>query len=116
MEIVQESLEREFDLDLITTAPNVRYLVTTTDGQTTEIDSPAKIPDAVRIAKIEEPVIRAVILTPDEYLGGILPLLEEKRGTQKGFESIAANRAMVTCDRLLNAIVLDVYDRSKSVR
>src|SRR5436309_6052522 len=95
MEIVQERLEREFDLDLITTAPNVRYLVTTTDGQTTEIDSPAKIPDAVRIAKIEEPVIRAAILTAVEYLGGILPLLEEKRGTQKGFEYIAANRVML---------------------
>ena len=115
MEIVQERLEREFDLDLITTAPNVRYLVTTTDGQTTEIDSPAKIPDAVRIAKIEEPVIRAVILTPDEYLGGILTLLEEKRGTQKGFEYIAANRVMLTYELPLNEIVLDFYDRLKSV-
>src|SRR5213593_1035221 len=115
MEIVEERLEREFDLDLITTAPNVRYLVTTTDGQTTEIDSPAKIPDAVRIAKIEEPVIRAVILTPDEYLGGILPLLEEKRGTQKGFEYIAANRVMLTYELPLNEIVLDFYDRLKSV-
>ncbi len=115
MEIVQERLEREFDLDLITTAPNVRYMVTTTDGQTTEIDSPAKMPEAVRIAKIEEPVIRAVILTPDEYLGGILPLLEEKRGTQKGFEYIAANRVMLTYELPLNEIVLDFYDRLKSV-
>jgi GTP-binding protein LepA len=115
MEIVQERLEREFDLDLITTAPNVRYLVTTTDGATTEIDSPAKMPEAVRIAKIEEPVIRAVILTPDEYLGGILPLLEEKRGTQKGFEYIASNRVMLTYELPLNEIVLDFYDRLKSV-
>src|SRR3989442_1474319 len=115
MEIVQERLEREFNLDLITTAPNVRYLITTTDGQTTEIDSPAKMPEAVRIAKIEEPVIRAVILTPDEYLGGILPLLEEKRGTQKGFEYIAANRVMLTYQLPLNEIVLDFYDRLKSV-
>jgi GTP-binding protein LepA len=115
MEIVQERLEREFDLDLITTAPNVRYLVTTTDGQTTEIDSPAKMPEAVRIAKIEEPVIRAVILTPDEYLGGILPLLEEKRGTQKGFEYITTNRVMLTYELPLNEIVLDFYDRLKSV-
>ena len=115
MEIVQERLEREFDLDLITTAPNVRYLVTTTDGQTTEIDSPAKMPEAVRITKIEEPVIRAVILTPDEYLGGILPLLEEKRGTQEGFEYIAANRVMLTYELPLNEIVLDFYDRLKSV-
>jgi GTP-binding protein LepA len=115
MEIVQERLEREFDLDLITTAPNVRYLVTTTDGVTTEIDSPAKMPESVRIAKIEEPVIRAVILTPDEYLGGILPLLEEKRGTQKGFEYIASNRVMLTYELPLNEIVLDFYDRLKSV-
>lgn len=115
MEIVQERLEREFDLDLITTAPNVRYLVTTTDGVTTEIDSPAKMPEAVRISKIEEPVIRAVILTPDEYLGGILPLLEEKRGTQKGFEYIASNRVMLTYELPLNEIVLDFYDRLKSV-
>ncbi len=115
MEIVQERLEREFDLDLITTAPNVRYQITTTDGQMTEIDSPAKMPEAVRIAKIEEPMIRAVILTPDEYLGGILPLLEEKRGTQKGFEYIAANRVMLTYELPLNEIVLDFYDRLKSV-
>jgi GTP-binding protein LepA len=115
MEIVQERLEREFNLDLITTAPNVRYQITTTDGQMTEIDSPAKMPEAVRIAKIEEPVIRAVILTPDEYLGGILPLLEEKRGTQKGFEYIASNRVMLTYELPLNEIVLDFYDRLKSV-
>src|ERR671919_755111 len=115
MEIVQERLEREFDLDLITTAPGVRYLVTTTDGVVTEIDSPAKMPDPGRIAKIEEPIIRAVILTPDEHLGGILPLLEEKRGTQKGFEYIAANRVMLTYELPLNEIVLDFYDRLKSV-
>ncbi len=115
MEIVQERLEREFDLDLITTAPNVRYLVTTTDGVTTEIDSPAKMPESVRIAKIEEPMIKAVILTPDEFLGGILPLLEEKRGTQKGFEYIAANRVMLTYELPLNEIMLDFYDRLKSV-
>ena len=83
MEIVQERLEREFNLDLISTAPSVRYVVTTTDGVVEEIDSPAKMPDPGRIVKIEEPVIRAVILTPDEHLGGILPLLEEKRGVQK---------------------------------
>src|ERR1041385_6751770 len=115
MEIVQERLEREFDLDLITTAPNVRYQITTTDGVMTEIDSPAKMPEAVRIAKIEEPVIRAVILPPDECLGGILPLLEEKRGTQKGFEYIAANRVMLTYELPLNEIMLDFYDRLKSV-
>jgi GTP-binding protein LepA len=115
MEIVQERLEREFNLDLITTAPGVRYLVTTSDNQVLEIDSPAKMPDPGRILKIEEPVIRATILTPDEYLGGILPLLEEKRGLQKGFEYIAANRVMLTYELPLNEIVLDFYDRLKSV-
>ena len=115
MEIVQERLEREFNLDLITTAPGVRYLVTTTDGQVLEIDSPAKMPDPGRIVKIEEPVIRATILSSDEFLGGILPLLEEKRGVQKGFEYIAADRVMLTYELPLNEIVLDFYDRLKSV-
>ncbi|MGH9908732.1 MAG: translation elongation factor 4, partial [Pyrinomonadaceae bacterium] len=115
MEIVRERLEREFNLDLITTAPGVRYLVTTTDNETLEVDSPAKMPEPVRIAKIEEPVIRATILSTDEYLGGILPLLEEKRGVQKGFEYIAANRVMLTYELPLNEIVLDFYDRLKSV-
>jgi GTP-binding protein LepA len=115
MEIVQERLEREFNLDLITTAPGVRYRITTTDGETTEIDSPAKMPDPGRIVKIEEPVILATILTSDDYLGGILPLLEEKRGIQKKFEYIAANRVMLTYELPLNEIVLDFYDRLKSV-
>jgi GTP-binding protein LepA len=115
MEIVQERLEREFNLNLITTAPGVRYLVTTTDGERREIDSPAKMPDPVNISKIEEPVILATILTSDEYLGGILPLLEEKRGVQKKFEYIASNRVMLTYELPLNEIVLDFYDRLKSV-
>jgi GTP-binding protein LepA len=115
MEIVQERLEREFNLDLITTAPGVRYRVTTTDGEVHEIDSPAKMPDAGRIAKIEEPVISATILTSDDFLGGILPLLEEKRGVQKKFEYIAEKRVMLTYDLPLNEIVLDFYDRLKSV-
>jgi GTP-binding protein LepA len=115
MEIVQERLEREFDLDLITTAPGVRYRVTTTDGETVEVDSPAKMPDAVRIAKIEEPIIEATILSSDEFLGGILPLLEEKRGVQKKFEYIADKRVMLVYSLPLNEIVLDFYDRLKSV-
>src|SRR4030095_8909300 len=115
MEIVQERLEREFNLDLISTAPSVRYLVTTTDGAVMDIDSPRRMPHPGRIAKIEEPIIRAVILTPDDYLGGILPLLEEKRGLQKGFEYIAANRVMLTYELPLNEIVMDFYDRLKSV-
>jgi GTP-binding protein LepA len=115
MEIVQERLEREFDLDLITTAPGVRYRVTTTDGEVVEVDSPAKMPDAVRISKIEEPMIEATILTTDEFLGGILPLLEEKRGVQKKFEYIAEKRVMLVYELPLNEIVLDFYDRLKSV-
>jgi GTP-binding protein LepA len=115
MEIVQERLEREFNLDLITTAPGVRYRVTTTDNEVLEIDSPAKMPDPVRIQQIEEPVILATILTSDEYLGGILPLLEEKRGVQRKFEYIAAKRVMLTYELPLNEIVLDFYDRLKSV-
>jgi GTP-binding protein LepA len=115
MEIVQERLEREFNLDLITTAPGVRYRVTTTDGEVVEVDSPAKMPDSVRIVKIEEPVILATILTSDEYLGGILPLLEEKRGVQKKFEYIAEKRVMLVYELPLNEIVLDFYDRLKSV-
>jgi GTP-binding protein LepA len=115
MEIVQERLEREFDLDLITTAPGVRYRVTTTDGEVVEVDSPAKMPDAVRISKIEEPMIEATILSNDEFLGGILPLLEEKRGVQKKFEYIAEKRVMLVYELPLNEIVLDFYDRLKSV-
>ena len=115
MEIVQERLEREFNLDLITTAPGVRYRVTTTDGAVAEIDSPSKMPDTGRISKIEEPFIEATILTNDDFLGGILPLLDEKRGVQKKFEYITTNRVMLVYELPLNEIVLDFYDRLKSV-
>lgn len=115
MEIIQERLEREFNLDLITTAPGVRYRVTTTDGEVTEVDSPSKMPDTGRIANIEEPFIEATILTSDSFLGGILPLLDEKRGVQKKFEYITDNRVMLVYELPLNEIVLDFYDRLKSV-
>ncbi|HRI02310.1 MAG TPA: translation elongation factor 4 [Pyrinomonadaceae bacterium] len=115
MEIVQERLEREFNLELITTAPGVRYRVTTTDGEVAEIDSPSKMPDTGRIVKIEEPFIEATILTNDDYLGGILPLLDEKRGIQKKFEYVTTNRVMLVYELPLNEIVLDFYDRLKSV-
>ncbi len=115
MEIVQERLEREFNLELITTAPGVRYRVTTTDGEVAEIDSPSKMPDTGRITKIEEPFIEATILTNDEFLGGILPLLDEKRGVQKKFEYVTTNRVMLVYELPLNEIVLDFYDRLKSV-
>ncbi|MBV6496059.1 MAG: elongation factor 4 [Acidobacteria bacterium ACB1] len=115
MEIIQERLEREFNLDLITTAPGVRYRVTTTDGVVHEIDSPSQMPDPGRTAKIEEPVIEATILTSDAYLGGILPLLDEKRGVQKKFEYVTKDRVMLVYELPLNEIVLDFYDRLKSV-
>jgi GTP-binding protein LepA len=114
MEIVQERLEREFNLSLITTAPGVRYRVTTTKGEVMEIHNPAKLPDPAAIAKFEEPIITAMILTSDEYLGPILNLAEEKRGVQKGFEYVTRNRVLVTYDLPLNEIVLDFYDRLKS--
>jgi GTP-binding protein LepA len=115
MEIIQERLEREFDLDLITTAPGVRYRVTTTRGEVLEVDSPSKMPETGKIEKIEEPYIEATILTHDAYLGGILPLLDEKRGVQKKFEYVAENRVMLVYELPLNEIVLDFYDRLKSV-
>ncbi len=115
MEIIQERLEREFNLDLITTAPGVRYRVTTTDGIVHEIDSPSQMPNPARIQKIEEPYIDATILTNDAFLGGILPLLEEKRGVQRRFEYVTKDRVMLVYELPLNEIVLDFYDRLKSV-
>ena len=115
MEIVQERLEREFDQDLITTAPGVLYRVTTTDGEVREIDSPAKLPDTGRIEKFEEPVITAMILTPSEHVGGILSLCQDKRGVQKGIEYLSSNRVLVTYELPFNEVVLDFYDRLKTL-
>jgi GTP-binding protein LepA len=114
MEIVQERLEREFDLSLITTAPGVRYRVTTKKGETLEIHNPSKLPEAGEIQIFEEPLITAMILTDDAYLGPILKLLEEKRGIQKGFEYVSRNRVHITYELPLNEIVLDFHDRLKS--
>jgi GTP-binding protein LepA len=114
MEIVQERLEREFDLELITTAPNVRYQVTTTAGETFEIDSPSRLPDPGKIEKIEEPIIRAMIMTNDEFVGPLFALLEEKRGTQLGFEYLTQKRVLLTYELPLSEIMLDFYDRLKS--
>jgi GTP-binding protein LepA len=115
MEIVQERLEREFDMDLVTTAPGVLYRVTTTDGEVQEIDSPAKLPDAGRIEKIEEPVITAMILTPVEHVGGILQLCQDKRGVQKSLEYLASDRVLITYELPFNEVVLDFYDRLKTI-
>ncbi|NUR52898.1 MAG: elongation factor 4 [Acidobacteria bacterium] len=115
MEIVQERLEREFDVDLVTTAPGVLYRVTTTDGEVQEIDSPAKLPEAGRIATIEEPVITAMILTPSAHVGAILELCQEKRGVQKGLEYLASDRVLITYELPFNEVVLDFYDRLKTM-
>jgi GTP-binding protein LepA len=114
LEIVQERLSREFDLNLITTAPSVIYRVDLTDGRTVELHNPVDFPDPSRILRTEEPWIRATILVPDEYLGGVLSLCEERRGVQKGLTYVG-NRAMVTYILPLNEVVFDFYDRLKSV-
>jgi GTP-binding protein LepA len=115
MEIVQERLEREFGLNLITTAPSVRYRITRVTGEVMEVDSPAKFPNPSDIRKIEEPIIKAMIITNDESVGGLLHLCQEKRGTQKNFEYLSPTRVMLTYELPLNEIVLDFYDRLKSV-
>jgi GTP-binding protein LepA len=115
MEIVQERLEREFDVDLVTTAPGVLYRVTTTDGAVHEIDSPAKLPDAGLITKIEEPVITAMIMTPAEHVGGILQLCQDKRGVQKKLEYTASDRVLITYELPFNEVVLDFYDKLKTI-
>jgi GTP-binding protein LepA len=114
LEIVQERLEREFNIDLITTAPGVRYRVTTTKGDVIEVDNPTRFPSPTEIQQIEEPIIEATVITREEYLGGILALLEDKRGVQKKFEYIGSGRVMLVYELPLNEIVLDFYDRLKS--
>jgi len=115
MEIVQERLEREYNMDLVTTAPGVLYRVTTTDGEVHEIDSPSKLPEAGNVLKIEEPVITAMILTPSEHVGAVLELCQEKRGVQKSLEYLSSNRVLVTYELPFNEVVLDFYDRLKTI-
>ena len=114
LEIVQERLEREFQIDLITTAPGVRYKVTTLNGSVIEVDNPTKFPNPAEIKEIDEPIIDATVITREEYVGEILKLLEEKRGTQKKFEYIGTGRVLLLYQLPLNEIVLDFYDRLKS--
>jgi GTP-binding protein LepA len=115
MEIIQERLEREYELDLITTAPGVRYHITLTDGTVLEVDNPSRWPEPTNIESIREPVIAAKILTNEEYVGGIFKLVEEKRGKQLNFEYVTPTRVMLTYELPLNEIVLDFYDRLKSI-
>jgi len=115
MEIIRERLEREFALSLITTAPTVAYRVTTTDGAALIVDSPAKLPPVQNIATMEEPIILATMHLPETYLGGVLKLCEEKRGRQREMKYLGRNRIMLIYELPLNEIVLDFYDRLKSV-
>jgi GTP-binding protein LepA len=115
MEIVQERLEREYGMDLVTTAPGVLYRVTTTDGEVHEIDSPAKLPDAGRIDKLEEPIITAMILTPSEFVGPILQLCQDKRGVQKKLEYLKSDRVLITYELPFNEVVMDFYDKLKTM-
>jgi GTP-binding protein LepA len=114
LEIIQERLSREFDLDLIATAPSVIYEIHLTDGEILELHNPADMPDVVRISEIHEPWIEATIFTPDEFLGGILKLCQDRRGIQKEL-SYVGSRAMVRYELPLNEVVFDFYDRLKSI-
>jgi GTP-binding protein LepA len=113
-EIVQERLEREFDLSLITTAPSVAYRVTTTGGEVREVHNPSQLPDASQILRIEEPIIEAMVLTPDKYLGAALDLLQSRRGVQKKLEYITTQRVLLTYELPLNEVVFDFYNLLKS--
>ena len=115
MEIVQERLEREFALSLITTAPTVAYRVTTTTGDVLMIESPTKLPPVQNVTLIEEPMIRATVHLPSEYLGGILKLCEDKRGHQREIRYLGENRVMLVYQLPLNEVVVDFYDRLKSI-
>jgi len=114
LEIIRERLEREFNIDLIATAPSVVYRIYLTDGTLKELHNPADMPEAQRVAKIEEPWIEATILVPDEYLGAVLKLCEDRRGRQKNL-TYAGSRAMLVYELPLNEVVFDFYDRLKSV-
>ncbi len=114
LDIIRERLEREFDLDLITTAPSVVYKIHLRDGETIELHNPADMPDPMRIERIEEPWIKATILVPDEYLGSVLKLCEDRRGRQLDL-TYAGSRAMLVYRLPLNEVVFDFYDRLKSV-
>ena len=114
LEIIRERLEREFNIDLIATAPSVIYRVHLTDGSMKELHNPADMPDTQKIAKIEEPWIEATILVPDEHLGSVLKLCEDRRGRQKNL-TYAGSRAMLVYELPLNEVVFDFYDRLKSI-
>jgi GTP-binding protein LepA len=113
MDIVQERLEREYDMDLITTAPTVVYEVKTRDGTVTEIDNPSKLPDPSSIDEIREPIIRATIIMPQEYVGSVMTLCNEKRGAQVNMQYVG-RQVILTYDMPLNEVVMDFFDKLKS--
>jgi GTP-binding protein LepA len=115
MEIVQERLEREYDLDLITTAPTVRFQVVRRDGSVVELDNPAKFPSEGDIERIEEPIIAATMHTPPEFVGGLIKLCEERRGTQTGLSYAGERRVIIRYDLPLTEVVFGFYDRMKSI-
>jgi len=115
MEIVQQRLERHFNLDLITTAPSVRYRITTTDGTVVEVSNPAKMPPTGSIARYDEPIITALILTPPDYVGAILALCQDRRGIQKELKYVTTSRVLITYDLPLNEVVMDFYDKLKTL-
>ncbi|HEY8348967.1 MAG TPA: translation elongation factor 4 [Clostridia bacterium] len=114
MEVVQERLEREYDLDLVTTAPSVVYRITLTDGKEMYIDNPTNMPPVVSIEKMEEPIVKATIMTPEEYVGNIMELAQERRGIYKDMSYIDQKRVMLTYELPLNEIIYDFFDALKS--
>ncbi len=114
MEIIQERLEREYDLNLIATTPSVMYQITKKDGKTTKISNPASFPSKIEIEKIEEPYVKVNIITPSQYIGGIMDLVQDRRGTFKNMEYIDEKRAILDYELPLNEIILDFYDKLKS--
>ncbi len=115
MEIIQERLEREFNLELLTSAPGVRYRVLKTDGEALEIENPQKMPDPAYIASVEEPFFEVTILSTDEFVGAILALAIDRRGQQKKLEYVGANRVMIVYEMPLNEVILDFFDKLKSI-
>ncbi len=114
MDIVQERLEREYDLDLVTTAPTVVYRVHTTDGEVVEVENPSRLPDPVKIAHIEEPYFKVSIHVPSTYVGAVIKLCEERRGEQKGIQYASSERVIVTYELPLAEVIFDFYDRLKT--
>ncbi|HEX7829166.1 MAG TPA: translation elongation factor 4 [Thermoanaerobaculia bacterium] len=115
MEIIQERLEREFNLELLTTAPGARYRVTLTNGDVIEVENPQKLPDPANIKMIEEPFFEVTMLTTDEFVGPILALAIDRRGIQKKMEYVSSNRVMIVYDMPLNEVILDFFDKLKSI-